>query len=116
MEGQSECGLVNEHGKKWLAKPLVKDTNSAVIRQESDKTNNNVIIDRSFFFFLATIDLCSGWLKLFSNVRTPSSSFKKTNLCSWSTAETWQSVALNLNELKVSVTSPDCVSTITTLG
>lgn len=48
MEGQSECGLVNEHGKK-LAKPLVKDTNSAVIRQESDKTNNNVIIDRFFF-------------------------------------------------------------------
>lgn len=48
MEGRSECGLVNEHGKR-LAEPLVKDTNSAVIRQDSDKTNYNVIIDTSNF-------------------------------------------------------------------
>ena len=49
-EGESECGLVNEHGKR-LAKPLVRGTNSAVIRQDSDKTNDNVTIDIAIFFW-----------------------------------------------------------------
>lgn len=48
MEGKSECGPVNERGKR-LAKPLVRDTNSDVIRQDSGTTNNNVIIDKSIF-------------------------------------------------------------------